>query len=70
VKTAQGRQYAKIKMHIVQALGLGYERLIDTAFVKLCNKHEDKGRTLLDSSHEQTVSIFRPFLLFPTGVDC
>jgi len=42
VKTAQDRQYAKIKMQIVLAVGLGCERLIYTAFVKLCNcnKHE------------------------------
>ena len=80
VKIAHGRQYAKIKMHIVPALGLasvkhfgsvgsvqlsllftdphscstepatekviygcGYERLIYTAFVNLCNKHEDNA---------------------------
>jgi len=41
VKTAQDKRYAKIKMHVVLALGLGYKRLIYTAFVKLCNKHED-----------------------------
>jgi hypothetical protein len=43
VKTAQVRQYAKIKMHILLVLGLGCERLIYTAFVKLCNKHEDNA---------------------------
>ena len=31
-------------MHVVLALGLGYERLIYTAFVKLWNKHEDNAR--------------------------
>jgi len=30
-------------MHRVLAVGLGYERLIYTAFVKLCNKHEDNA---------------------------
>jgi len=38
----QGKRHAKIKMHIVLALGLTCERLmIYTAFVKLCNKHEE-----------------------------
>jgi hypothetical protein len=43
VKTAQGRQFAKIKMPVVLALGLGCERLIYTAFINLCNKSEDNA---------------------------
>jgi len=33
---------AKIEMHML-ALELGRERLIYTAFVGLCNKHEDNA---------------------------
>jgi hypothetical protein len=32
-----------LKMHIVLALELGCERFIYTAFVNLCNKHEDNA---------------------------
>ena len=64
------------------ALGLRCERLIYTAFVNLCHKHEDNmGSTLSDCFHEHslasttpdktsTVSVFRLSLVFKTGVDC
>jgi len=34
---------SKIKMHTVLALELGYEPLVCTAFVGMCNKHEDNA---------------------------
>jgi len=80
---AQNRQYAKIKMQIVLAVGLGCEPLIYTGCVKLCNKHEDNAwdapywtastnipslSTTLDKT--STVTVFALSLLFKTGVDC
>jgi len=64
VKTAPGRRHAKIKMHIVQALlGLRYERLIYTAFVKLCHKHENNA---WDAPHWTPSTNIPSFLLLQT----
>ena len=70
-------------MHIVLTLELGCERFIYTAFVKLCNKHEDNAwnapywtaSTNIPSlsttpDKTSTVTVFTPSLLFKTGVDC
>jgi len=68
-------------MHIELALELGCEPLIYTAFVELCNKHEDNA---WDASYRAalaclsfrtpkktlTIIVFRLSLLFKIGVDC
>jgi hypothetical protein len=55
--------------YILPALELGCERLIYTAFVELCNKHEDVLASGAPNK-TSTITVFRLSLLFKTGVDC
>jgi len=75
------RSYVKIKMTIVLALELGCERLIYIAFVtvrKTRIMHKTHLTEPLPRTHPASatpdktsiITVFRPSLLFKTGVDC